>query len=65
MCPLNTTFLHKFLDKITARSTKSLFLHKYLTRKKKSKYLLLVKFKPNVAKTAHTERKGTFTFNRR
>ena len=64
MCPLNITFLHQFLDRITARSTKSLFLHKYLTRKK-PKYLLLVKFKPNVAKTAHTERKSTFTFNRR
>ena len=63
MCPLNITFLHQFLDRITARSTKSLFLHKYL-RRKKLEYLHLVKFKPNVAKTAHTERKSTFTFNR-
>ena len=33
MCPRNITFLHKILYRIATRSTKSLFLHKNLTRK--------------------------------
>ena len=34
MCPLNITILHKFLSRITKRSTKNLFLHKNLRTKK-------------------------------
>ena len=56
MCPFNLRFLRKFLYRITTRSTKSLFLQNYLT-KKLSKCLLVVRFKPNVRKTAHPEKK--------
>ena len=56
MCPFNLTFLRKFLYRITTRSTKSLFLQNCLT-KKISKCLRVVRFKPNVRKTAHPEKK--------
>ena len=45
----------------TARRTKSLLLHKNLTRKR-SNCLSLLRFKPNVEKTAYSE-KRMLTFN--
>ena len=56
MCPFNLSFLCKFLYRITTRSRKSLLLQNYLT-KKISKCLRVVRFKPNVRKTAHPEKK--------
>ena len=50
---LNITFLPTSLYRITTRRTKSLFLHKNLTRKS-IKYLLRLRYKPNVGKTADT-----------
>ena len=34
MCPLDITFLHTFLYRITRKSTERFFLHKNLTKKK-------------------------------
>ena len=56
ICLFNFRFLHTFLYRITTRSTKSLFLQNYLT-KKISKCLRVVRFKPNVRKTAHPVKK--------
>ena len=50
-------FLPKFLYKITTRKTKGFLLHKNLKKKGKSKYLLLLRFKPNVGRTAYIEKK--------
>ena len=62
MCPCNTTFLYRFLYRITTSSPENLCLHKDLTSKK-LKYLLLLRFKPNVGKTSNIEEKMALTFN--
>ena len=50
------------LYRITTRSTKSLSLQKILT-KKRSKYLLIHRFNPNVGKRAYNEENSTLGFN--
>ena len=51
--PYNITFLHKFLHRITIKSMKSLFFFKKKSNKKKRwKYLLLIRHRPKVGKTA-------------
>ena len=50
------------LYRITTRSTKSLSLQKILT-KKRSKYLLIHRFNPNVGKRAYNEENSTLAFN--
>ena len=50
------------LYRITTRSTKGLSLQKILT-KKRSKYLLIHRFNPNVGKRAYNEENSTLGFN--
>ena len=56
MCPLDIIFLHTFLYRISTKGRKNYFLHEILTRKI-WKHILRLRFKPNIRKTAYTEKK--------
>ena len=55
MCSLNILLLHNILYRITTRTTKSLFLHKNITRKNINLPTFL-RSKPHVGETAFTEK---------
>ena len=59
---LNITFLGRFLYRITTRSTKSLYFHKNLNRKKIEMSTSL-RFNPSLRKTAYTKKIISLTFN--
>ena len=62
MCLLNITSLHTFLYRITTRKTKSLFLHKNLTRKK-IKISTSLEIEAKYRKIWLHWKKSTLTFN--